>query len=70
MGIWLLTVKFSKLSSLGALLSIFLLTTYELIFIYGNLNKVIIFVISVLIFLKHTSNIQRLIKGKENKINL
>ena len=69
MGIWLLTVKFSKLSSLGALLSIFLLTTYELIFIYGNLNKVIIFVISVLIFLKHSSNIKRLIKGKENKIN-
>ena len=70
MGIWLLTVKLSKLSSLGALLSIFLLTTYELIFIYGNLNKVIIFVISVLIFLKDSSNIQRLIKGKENKINL
>ena len=70
MVIWLLTVKLSKLSSLGALLSIFLLTTYELIFIYGNLNKVIIFVISVLIFLKHSSNIKRLITGKENKINL
>tara|TARA_B100000900_G_scaffold164778_1_gene139859 strand:- start:4388 stop:4972 length:585 start_codon:yes stop_codon:yes gene_type:complete len=70
MVIWLLTVKLSKLSSLGALLSIFLLTTYELIFIYGNLNKVIIFAISVLIFLKHSSNIKRLITGKENKINL
>ena len=70
MVIWLLTVKLSKLSSLGALLSIFLLTTYELIFIYGNLNKVIIFAISVLIFLKHSSNIKRLITGKENRINL
>ena len=68
--IWLLTVKFSKLSSLGALLSIFLLTIYELVFIYGNLNKGIIFIISLLIFLKHSSNIRRLIKGQENKIDL
>ena len=70
MVIWILTVKFSKLSSLGALLSIFLLTIYELVFIYGNLNKGIIFVIFLLIFLKHSSNIKRLIKGQENKINL
>tara|TARA_B100000965_G_scaffold137381_1_gene114278 strand:+ start:4205 stop:4789 length:585 start_codon:yes stop_codon:yes gene_type:complete len=68
--IWLLTVKFSKLSSLGALLSIFLLTIYELVFIYGNLNKGIIFTIFLLIFLKHISNIRRLIKGQENKIDL
>ena len=68
--VWLLTVKFSKLSSLGALLSIFLLTIYELVFIYGNLNKGIIFTISLLIFLKHSSNIRRLIKGQENKIDL
>ena len=70
MVIWILTVKFSKLSSLGALLSIFLLTIYELVFIYGNLNKGIIFTISLLIFLKHSSNIRRLIKGQENKIDL
>ena len=70
MVIWILTVKFSKLSSLGALLSIFLLTIYELVFIYGNLNKGIIFAIFLLIFLKHSSNIKRLIKGQENKINL
>ena len=70
MIIWLLTVKLSKLSSLGALLSIFLLTIYELVFIYGNLNKVIIFSIFLLIFFKHSSNIRRLIKGQESKINL
>ena len=70
MVIWILTVKFSKLSSLGALLSIFLLTIYELVFIYGNLNKGIVFAIFLLIFLKHSSNIKRLIKGQENKINL
>ena len=70
MFIWVLTVKISKLSSLGALLSIFLLTIYELVFIYGNLNKGIVFAIFLLIFLKHSSNIRRLINGQENKINL
>ena len=70
MIIWLLVVKFSKLSSFGALLSIFVLTSYELIFIYGTLNKVIILLLFVLIFLKHSSNIKRLIKGQENKIDL
>jgi glycerol-3-phosphate acyltransferase PlsY len=70
MAAWLLTVKLSKLSSLGALLSIFLLTSYELIFIYGNLNKGIILLVFLLIFLKHFSNIKRLIKGEENKIDL
>ena len=70
MIIWLLVVKFSKLSSFGALLSIFVLTSYELIFIYGTLNKVIILLLFVLILLKHSSNIKRLIKGQENKIDL
>ena len=70
MAAWLLTVKLSKLSSLGAILSIFLLTSYELIFIYGNLNKGIILLVFLLIFLKHFSNIKRLIKGEENKIDL
>tara|TARA_Y100000287_G_scaffold41758_1_gene32330 strand:- start:4045 stop:4629 length:585 start_codon:yes stop_codon:yes gene_type:complete len=70
MIIWLLVVKFSKLSSFGALLSIFVLTSYELIFIYGTLNKVIILLLFFLIFYKHSSNIKRLIKGQENKIDL
>ena len=70
MIIWLLVVKFSKLSSFGALLSIFVLTSYELIFIYGTLNKGIILLLFVLIFLKHSSNIKRLIKGQENRIDL
>ena len=70
MIIWLLVVKFSKLSSFGALLSIFVLTSYELIFIYGTLNKGIILLLFVLIFLKHSSNIKRLINGQENKIDL
>ena len=70
MILWLFTVKITKLSSLGAILSIFLLTIYQLIFIYGNLDKGIVFIIFLLIFFKHSSNIKRLIKGEENKINL
>jgi len=70
MAVWMVTVKITKISSLGALLSIFLLTIYQLIFIYGTLNKVIILLLFFLIFLKHSSNIKRLIKGQENKIDL
>lgn len=70
MAVWLLTVKISKTSSLGALISIFLLTIYQIVSNYGSLNKITIFTIMLLIFWKHTENIKRLIKGKENKINL
>jgi len=70
MAIWLVTVKITKISSLGALLSIFLLTSYQIVSNYGTLNKGTIFAIMLLIFWKHSENIKRLIQGKENKINL
>ena len=70
MVVWLLTVKTTKTSSLGALISIFLLTIYQIVSNYGSLNKITIFTIMLLIFWKHTENIKRLIQGKENKINL
>ena len=70
MAVWLLTVKTTKTSSLGALISIFLLTIYKIVSNYGSLNKITIFTIMLLIFWKHTENIKRLIQGKENKINL
>lgn len=70
MAVWLLTVKITKTSSLGALISIFLLTIYQIVSNYGSLNKITIFTIMILIFWKHTENIKRLIQGKENKINL
>src|SRR6056300_583142 len=70
MAVWLLTVKITKTSSLGALISIFLLTIYQIVSNYGSLNKITIFTIMLLIFWKHTENINRLIQGKENKINL
>jgi glycerol-3-phosphate acyltransferase PlsY len=70
MAVWLLTVKITKTSSLGALISIFLLTIYQIVSNYGSLNKITIFTIMILIFWKHNENIKRLIQGKENKINL
>ena len=70
MAVWLLIVKITKTSSLGALISIFLLTIYQIVSNYGSLNKITIFTIMLLIFWKHTENIKRLIQGKENKINL
>lgn len=70
MAVWLLTVKITKTSSLGALISIFLLTIYQIVSNYGSLNKITIFTIMLLIFWKHIENIKRLIQGKENKINL
>jgi len=70
MAVWLLTVKTTKTSSLGALISIFLLTIYQIVSNYGSLNKITIFTVMLLIFWKHTENIKRLIQGKENKINL
>ena len=70
MAVWMLTVKITKISSLGALLSIFLLTSYQIVSNYGTLNKGTLFAIMFLIFWKHGENIKRLIQGKENKINL
>ena len=70
MAVWMVTVKITKISSLGALLSIFLLTSYQIVSNYGTLNKGTIFAIMLLIFWKHSENIKRLTQGKENKINL
>ena len=70
MAVWMVTVKITKISSLGALLSIFLLTSYQIVSNYGTLNKGTIFAIMLIIFWKHSDNIRRLIQGKENKINL
>ena len=69
MVIWIIVVKITKLSSLGALISIILLTTIQFIFMNGTLNKINVIVILILIMYKHKENITRLISGKENKIN-
>ena len=66
---WILTVKVTKLSSLGALISIFILTIANFIFIDGGFNKTIILLLMIIIYFKHKENIKRLINRNENKID-
>jgi len=67
---WLLMVKITKLSSLGALVSIFILTIANFIFIDGGFNKSLILILMIIIYYKHKDNIKRLINKSENKIDL
>jgi|TARA_B110000261_G_scaffold77116_1_gene89053 glycerol-3-phosphate acyltransferase PlsY len=66
---WVLTVKVTKLSSLGALISIFILTIANFIFIDGGFNKTLILLLMIIIYFKHKENIKRLINRNENKID-
>ncbi|MDC0861991.1 glycerol-3-phosphate 1-O-acyltransferase PlsY [Alphaproteobacteria bacterium] len=67
---WVLMVKITKLSSLGALVSIFILTMANFIFIDGGFNKSLILILMIIIYYKHKDNIKRLINKSENKIDL
>ena len=67
---WVLIVKVTKLSSLGALVSIFILTIANFIFIDGGFNKSLILILMIIIYYKHKDNIKRLINKSENKIDL
>ncbi|MDB9776960.1 glycerol-3-phosphate 1-O-acyltransferase PlsY [Alphaproteobacteria bacterium] len=67
---WVLIVKITKLSSLGALVSIFILTIANFIFIDGGFNKSLILILMIIIYYKHKDNIKRLINKSENKIDL
>ena len=66
--IWLFTALVSKYSSLSALVA----SLSILIIIYAENDNffLILFLIVTMIFLKHLSNIKRLFKGNELKINL
>ena len=66
--IWLFTALVSKYSSLSALVA----SLSILIIIYAENDNffLILFLIVTMIFLKHVSNIKRLFKGNELKINL
>ncbi len=65
--IWLFVVFISRYSSLGALVSFSLLPFNILIF--DDKNKLLIgCFITVLIFIRHWGNIQRLTKGTERKV--
>ena len=66
--IWLFTALVSKYSSLSALVA----SLSILIIIYAKNDNffLILFIIVTMIFFKHVSNIKRLFKGNELKINL
>ena len=66
--VWLVTALVSKYSSLSALVA----SLSILIIIYAENDNIflILLIIVTMIFIKHVSNIKRLLKGNELKINL
>ena len=64
--IWLITFFAKRISSLSALLSC--LSGFLISIIYFNSNIVLVFLLTILIFVTHLENIKRLINGTETKI--
>ena len=64
--IWLITFFAKRISSLSALLSC--LSGVFISIIYFNSNIVLVFLLTILIFVTHLENIKRLINGTETKI--
>ena len=68
--VWLVTAFVSKYSSLGSLIGILVAPAY-FIFINYNFYTLIFFIyLTLIIYLKHTENIKRLINKTESKIKL
>jgi len=72
-GIWVLTVVISRYVSLGSIISSLTLTGAIIVFENGPFNTglfltALSIVVSILIILKHISNIQRIIAGTETKV--
>ena len=67
--IWLLIATLSRYSSLSSIVSLILMPFILFIFSYQS-NDILLFIaISIIIILKHYSNIKRLISKKETKIS-
>ena len=64
--IWLITFITKRVSSLSALLSC--LSSILISIIYFNSNILLVFLLTILIFVTHLENIKRLINGTETKI--
>lgn len=65
--IWLMTVLITRYSSLGALLS-FVAAPFIVVFLDTKEKLPIILLITILLFIRHKDNINRLFKGTESKI--
>ncbi len=66
--LWIITVKISRISSLGALVSFSLLPLIVYFLSYQEEFLIFSFLITVLVYSRHISNIKRLFSGKEPKI--
>ena len=66
--IWILTAKRTRYSSLSALIAFGLLPLSIYMLDYSKEKMIIAVAIAVLIFVRHTANIKRLIQGTEGKI--
>ncbi|MCL4537755.1 MAG: glycerol-3-phosphate 1-O-acyltransferase PlsY [Nitrospirae bacterium] len=66
--LWLLTAKWTRYSSLSALVSFGLLPLSIYMIDYSKEKMIIAAAITVLIYIRHAANIKRLIQGTESKI--
>lgn len=66
--LWLLTARWTRYSSLSALVAFGLLPLSIYMLDYSKEKMIIGIAITVLIFIRHTANIKRLIQGTESKI--
>lgn len=66
--LWLLTARWTRYSSLSALIAFGLLPLSIYMLDYSNEKMIIAIAITVLIFIRHMANIKRLIQGTESKI--
>lgn len=69
-GLWLVTAAATRYSSLGAIVSFTLLPVTIYLFDYFFEKMVICVIIAVLLMIRHTGNIKRLINGTESKIGV
>ena len=67
---WLLTASIKKYSSLASILSLIIMPISSFIFKYDLKITIILIILSILIIIKHSSNIKRLLNNSENKIKL
>lgn len=66
--LWLAIAYFTKYSSLSAIVSFGLLPVNIYLFDYSKEKLIISFIITVLLILRHTANIAKLLRGEESKI--
>ncbi|MEN2993837.1 MAG: glycerol-3-phosphate 1-O-acyltransferase PlsY [Thermodesulfovibrio sp.] len=66
--IWIITFKISKISSLSALISFSLLPLNVYILDYPEETKLLSFLFTSIIYIRHIQNIKRLLRGEELRI--